>query len=64
MTTVIVFLLGLAAGYAWRDRASRIRRAKNRERWRTEIEELKYPAGHVELGHEKWTAEEKSAVPD
>jgi hypothetical protein len=64
MNILIVFLLGFAAGYAWRDRVSRIRRAKNRERRRSEIEALKYHAGHVEPGHEKWTSGKNGAALD
>jgi hypothetical protein len=59
---VIVFMLGVAAGYAWRGRISRIRRAKDRERWRTRKNAVKYPAGDPEPGHEKWT-ESPSVTP-
>lgn len=50
---IIVFLLGVAAGYAWRDRISRTRRAKDRERWAYRKSAVKY--GPAEPGHEKWT---------
>lgn len=51
----IVFMLGVAVGYAWRDRISRARRLKDRERWRTRRSALKYNAGPPEPLQEKWT---------
>ena len=66
---IIVFMLGAATGYAYRDHISRIRRAKYRERRQAEKSAAKYGADDVLVGCEKWdesppvTPSAGSAVP-
>jgi hypothetical protein len=31
--TIAIFMMGVTAGYTWRDRISKARRAKEREQW-------------------------------
>jgi hypothetical protein len=51
---VIVFLLGVVAGYAWRDRISRTRRAKYLERRRAQRRAVHYGADDSLAGNHKW----------
>src|SRR5437879_4698986 len=51
---VIVFLLGVVAGYAWRDRISRTRRANYQERRRAQKRAVHYGADDSLAGCDKW----------
>ena len=51
---VVVFLLGVVAGYAWRDRVSRTRRAKYQERRRAQKRAVRYGADDGLAGCDKW----------
>ena len=58
---VVIFLLGVVAGYAWRDRISRTRRAKYQERRRALKRAVHYGADDSLAGCNKW--EESPPVP-
>ena len=51
---VFVFMLGVVAGYAYRDRISRTRRAKYQERRRAQRRAVRYGADDSLAGCDKW----------
>ncbi|MEH2544074.1 hypothetical protein V1283_000719 [Bradyrhizobium sp. AZCC 2262] len=51
---VVIFLLGVVAGYAWRDRISRTRRAKYQERRQALKRAVHYGADDSLAGCDKW----------